>query len=65
METEEFTLIMALMAFVGSCIGLTLQFIIKSRCTRLSCCGRECIVRDVVPANQTTLEIPEAMTRRP
>ena len=64
METEEFTIYMALIAFAGSCVVAMLQFVIKSRCTRLSCCDRECIVRDVVPASQAEITIPENMIRQ-
>ena len=63
METEEFTLYMAMLAFAGSCVAMTLQFVIKSRCTRLSCCGRECIIRDVLPADQANIQIPENLVR--
>ena len=58
METEEFTLYVAYLASGVTVIGLLLQFILKSRCTRLSCFGRECLVRDVLPANMSELQIP-------
>ena len=64
LSTEEFTLYMACIAFVGSCVGLTFNFILKSRCSRVSCFGRECLVRDVLPATQAQLDIPPAMQPR-
>jgi hypothetical protein len=59
LDTATFTLYMALIASGMTCMGIFLNFIIKSRCTRLSCCGRECIVRDVVPAEQAALDLSQ------
>ena len=63
METEEFTILMALIGFAGSCLALTLQFALKSRCQRVSCCGRECLVRDVLPAEDAVLDVPANLVR--
>ena len=62
MDSQEFMLYLAGMAFVGSCIGLTFQFILKSRCETIKCCGMQ-VTRNVVPASEATLEIPAAMVR--
>jgi len=54
---EQFMLIMAGMGFLGAWIAATFQFILKSRCTTLSCFWRGCVCdRDVLPSNQATLD---------
>jgi len=63
MESSQlFMLYLALMAFLGSCIGLTFQFVLKSRCETIRCFGIH-ISRNVLPASQAELEIPETMVR--
>ena len=64
MDTEEFAIYMALLAFAGSCVALTFQFVLKSRCSRVSCCGRECLVRDVLPPADSVLEVPANLVPR-
>ena len=55
--SEQFMLIMAGMGLLGACIAATFQFILKSRCTTLSCFWRGCVCdREVLPGNQATLD---------
>ena len=63
MDNAEFTLLMALIGFAGSCVAVTFQFALKSRCQRVSCCGRECLVRDVLPAADAVLDVPTTLVR--
>ena len=63
MDNATFTLYMALIASGMTCIGLFLNFVIRSRCERLSCCGRECIVRNVLPAEQAQMDFTQIPTR--
>ena len=54
--SEQFMLIIAGMGLLGACIAATFQFILKSRCTTLSCFWLGCVCdRDVLPRNQATL----------
>ena len=52
--SEVFMLIMAGISFLGACVGITYSFILRSRCTQISCCGASC-TRDVLPADQSQL----------
>ncbi len=63
MDTTDFTLYMGLMATGVTCLGIVLNFIIKSRCTHLSCCGRQCIVRDVIPTDQIQEQVIQVPAR--
>lgn len=47
-ENSEFILI--IIAAIGATCAGCLAFVLKSRCTRISCCGI-IIDRDVIPAN--------------
>ena len=51
--SEQFMLIMTGIAAAGACIAALLQFILRSRCETIKCCGVECI-RNVVPSEQAT-----------
>lgn len=53
--SEVFLLIMTGIGFVGACLGLVLNFVLKSRCTEIKCCGGYCI-RDVLPADRSDLD---------
>jgi hypothetical protein len=53
--SEVFMLIMAGISFLGACVGITYSFILRSRCTQISCCGASC-TRDVLPADQSQLD---------
>ena len=53
--SEVFMLIMAGISFLGAYVGITYSFILRSRCTHISCCGASC-TRDVLPANQSQLD---------
>ena len=52
--SEEFMIYMTAIGAGAALVGVVLQFILKSRCTRLRCCGIECD-RDVLPADQAAL----------
>ena len=61
--SEQFMLIMAGMGLLGACIAATFQFILKSRCTTLSCFWRSCVCdRDVLPSDQATLDTSALQT---
>lgn len=59
-ENQAFLLTAAgvILAALGSC-GMC---ILKSRCTRIACCGLE-ITRDVIPAKDLHLENPASTPR--
>ena len=40
--SEQFMLISGAMAAAGACLAMILQFVLKSRCSRIKCCGIEC-----------------------
>ena len=40
---------------LGACVSITYSFILRSRCTQISCCGASC-TRDVLPADQSQLD---------
>lgn len=40
--SEQFMLITGGIAAAGACLAMILQFILKSRCSRIRCCGVEC-----------------------
>ena len=40
--SEQFMLITGGIAAAGACLAMVLQFILKSRCSRIRCCGVEC-----------------------
>ena len=61
--SEQFMLIMAGIGLLGACIATTFQFILKSRCTTLSCCWKSCECdRDVLPSGQATLDTSALQT---
>ena len=53
--SEQFMLISGGIATAAACMGMLLQFVLKSRCSRIRCCGIECdrqvIELDAVEAN--------------
>ena len=53
--SEGFMLIMAGISFLGACVGVTYNFVLRSRCTQIDCCGASC-TRDVLPAAQANLD---------
>ena len=54
--TEQFMLISGGIAAAGACLGMILQFVLKSRCTSIRCCGLQC-ERSVVDLGASDLEI--------
>ena len=54
-ENQAFLLTAAGVVF--SALGACGMCILKSRCTRITCCGME-ITRDVIPARELHLETP-------
>ena len=48
---SDSTFLLSAFAILGACVSTFLTFILKSRCTSISCCGIH-IVRDVIPADQ-------------
>ena len=59
-ENQAFLLTAA--GVIVSALGGCGMCILKSRCTRIRCCGFE-IVRDVIPARELHLETPTATPR--
>ena len=55
-ESEQFMLISGAIAAGGACLGMILQFVLKSRCTTFKCCGIMC-ERSVVDLDAADLEI--------
>ena len=53
---EQFLLISGAIAGSGACLAMFLQFILKSRCTSIKCCGFQC-ERSVVDLQAGDLEI--------
>jgi len=47
---SDSTFLLSAFAILGACVSSFLTFILKSRCTSISCCGIH-IVRDVIPAD--------------
>lgn len=60
-ENQAFLLTAA--GLVISALGACGMCILKSRCTRIACCGVE-INRDVIPAKDLHLDVPAATTPR-
>ena len=59
LDGNDITLIlMTSIGAVGACFAALLQCVLRSRCQRINCCGAEC-VRDVLPAQQATLDTTE------
>ena len=54
--SEQFMLISGAIAAGGACLGMILQFVLKSRCTTIKCCGLQC-ERSVVDLDASDLEI--------
>ena len=54
--SEQFMLISGGIATAGACLGMILQFVLKSRCVTIKCCGLQCD-RSVVELEATDLEI--------
>ena len=53
--SETFVLSMAALGMGGALIGVILQFLLKSRCTRLQCGPCQC-ERDVLPPQNAELD---------
>ena len=51
--SEQMVVILAGVAFAATCTAACMQFILRSRCTRIRCCGAEC-ERDVVSREAAT-----------
>ncbi len=62
-SSTQLSIVLASFAFCGGVFGLLLQFLLKSRCKELRCGPAYCI-RDVLPADQAVLEIPENLVRQ-
>ena len=60
--SEVFMLIMAGLSFLGACLGVILNFALKSRCTTIRCCGSEC-TRDVLPPDVTGASVDVSALR--
>ena len=54
--SEQFMLISGGIAATATCLGMILQFVLKSRCVSIKCCGIEC-QRNVVSLEASDLEI--------
>eukprot|EP00966_Prymnesium_polylepis_P140054 3235251-Prymnesium_polylepis.1 len=54
--SEQFMLISGAIATAGACLGMILQFVLKSRCTTIKCLGMQC-ERSVVDLEASDLEI--------
>ena len=54
--SQQFMLISGGIATTGACLGMILQFVLKSRCVTIRCCGIQCD-RSVVELEATDLEI--------
>jgi len=48
--------LLAVIAGVTGCIGMLLTYFLKSRCSKIECCGMNC-VRDVVQLKPDTVEL--------
>lgn len=48
---SDSTFLLSAFGIFAACFGSFLTFILKSRCTSISCCGIR-IIRDVLPADQ-------------
>ena len=54
--SEQFMLLAGSITMLGACVGMTFQFILKSRCTNIKCCGMECD-RQVVDLTASDTEL--------
>ena len=54
--SQQFMLISGGIATAGACLGMILQFVLKSRCVTIRCCGLQCD-RSVVELQAADLEI--------
>ena len=54
--SEQFMLIAGGITMLGACVGMTYQFILKSRCTTIKCCGLVCD-RQVVELTASDTEL--------
>jgi len=54
--SEQFMLITGGITMAGACLAMILQFVLKSRCTSIKCCGFHC-ERSVVELEASDLEI--------
>ena len=54
--SEQFLLITAAITAFGACIAMTYQFVLRSRCTSIKCCGIEC-ERSVIDLQANDLEL--------
>ena len=59
--SEQFMLISGGMAAAGACLAMVLQFVLKSRCSRIRMCGMECERQVIdITASDTQLRRPPA-----
>eukprot|EP00966_Prymnesium_polylepis_P075423 1749684-Prymnesium_polylepis.2 len=54
--SEQLMLISGAIAAGGACLGMILQFVLRSRCTTIKCCGMHC-ERSVLDLQASDLEI--------
>jgi hypothetical protein len=54
--SEQFMLISGGIAAGGACLGMILQFVLRSRCTTIKCCGLIC-ERSVLDLQASDLEL--------
>lgn len=59
--SEQFMLITGGIAAAGACLAMILQFILKSRCSRIRCCGVECD-RQVIDITASDTELGNSRT---
>ena len=59
--SEQFMLITGGIAAAGACLAMVLQFILKSRCSRIRCCGVECD-RQVIDITASDAELGNSRT---
>jgi hypothetical protein len=59
--SEQFMLITGGIAAAGACLAMILQFILKSRCSRIRCCGVECD-RQVLDISASDAELGNSRT---
>ena len=64
-SSELMVVLLAAIGFTGVCFATTMQFILRSRCTRIKLpCGCECD-RDVVSSEQATTLDTSSLTSGP
>ena len=51
------TWLLSMLGIVSACISGLLMYFLKSRCSRIKCCGNEC-ERDVLDLGNVTVPVP-------